>query len=834
MAKKNIDKRRNNPNNTLALTDYWLNLSLKTRHIICLVFLFLLPIIMFTDTIIGDQKFMAHDSIQWRAGAESIIEHRENYGEDAIWATHMFAGMPAYLIYYSKAVPHIDTLVFFSFNEILPMMPYFVLLSGSYFFFVLMGLSPLSACIGAVLLGFTTYFPIIIGAGHNTKLYAISWIPWLAIGYWIISRKNIWIIGLFAFALALNLEFRANHPQITYYFAIFFLIWWIYDTWFAYKEKRFPDWVKRSFVLAGAIIIAIICNVQPYWSYMEYSPYSIRGGSELSQDDGLEEDYAMAWSQGRGELLTLIIPGIMGGSSVEGTYWGPKTFTSGPHYFGAIGFLLFILGLVKSAHRIRFLFLGIGVLAIFFALGENFMLLNSLMFDFFPYFNRFRAPETWLVVTIFSFTIVAALGAEWLLKFANEKTQSLKSLYNPLGIVVGLGLIFLLGSNTLLSFEKENEVRQLANQIASQQNVAPTNPQVQQRVSQYIDNELKPDRRDKARSDTMRYLIIVLLGSGLIIFMWQRKIPASYAGIGLLIITAFDLISVGNRYIDDNSKMPKSVERESIIEQQRRPLDTYMEDGVKTEQNYEYRVFPLLDNPFSNAVPGYFYPSLGGYSGAKMSVYQDLINHSFFVGDEGLNLPLLNMLNVKYISYNQPLGLPGYNVAYQGDDGYVLENQNVLPKAFFVDSLVYANSPQEAIDVINTPEFDPSSFAVIETDQNFEISADPNASVEVTHYDARRITMETESETDGFVVLSEIYYPQGWKATLNNEKTEIYKTNYALRGIFVPAGEHQLHLEFAPNSHILGGRISWIGNLFLILIGAFGIGFYYLGKSKER
>lgn len=833
MAKKSSRRKRTNAAPVEQITDFWGNLPLRTRHIICLIFLFILPMIMFTDTLIGDQRFMGHDTIQWRASAESIMEHREEYGEDALWSTHMFSGMPAYLIYYSKAVPHLNTFIFFNFTDIFPAMPYWVMLFGSYFFFTLMGFRPLAAAIGATLIGFTTYFPIIIGAGHNSKLYALSLVPWLAVSYWLITRKSMWLIGLFAFGLALNLEFRANHPQITYYFAFFFLIWWLYDTWSAYKQDEFPAWVKKSLVLLGAVLIAVACNVQPYWSYMEYSPHSIRGGSDIAGDTGLDEDYAMAWSQGRGELLTLIIPSIYGGSSTEGTYWGPKSFTSGPHYFGAIGFLLFIFGLFKSPHRIRFLFLGSGILAILFALGEYFSPLNNFMFDYFPYFDKFRAPETWLVVTIFSFSIISAMGTESLLRYTSGKVQDLKALYKPLGIIVGIGVIFLVAGNVLLSFEKEGEAQQIANQIAQQQNVSPTDPQVLQQVNRYIDEQIKPERRDKARSDTIRYLIFVLIGGGLVVATWVGKIPASYAGIGLLVLTAADLISVGNRYIDEGSKMLKSIEREQIIEQQRRPLDTFIEEGIQTDEEYEYRVFPLLDNAFSNAIPNYFYPSIGGYTGVKLGRYQDLIDYAIYEGPEGINLPVMNMLNVKYISAAQPYGLTGYDAVYQGEDGYVLENQNVLPKAFFVDSLTYAASPHEAMDAINEPGFDPSAYAVLETDQRFEAQTDPDATVMVTHYDARRITMEVQRNNDGFMVLSEVYYPEGWQAFIDDEEVDIIQTNYILRGIAVPAGEHEIHLEFAPRSHLLGSQISWVANLLLIGIGLVGFGLFFMGRLKE-
>ncbi|MEX0928965.1 MAG: YfhO family protein, partial [Balneolales bacterium] len=241
----------------------------------------------------------------------------------------------------------------------------------------------------------------------------------------------------------------------------------------------------------------------------------------------------------------------------------------------------------------------------------------------------------------------------------------------------------------------------------------------------------------------------------------------------------------------------------------------------------------LSDNPFSNAIPAYFYPSVGGYTGVKMAIYQDLIDYAIYEGPRGINLPVLNMLNVKYLSAAQPYDIDGYEVVYQGDDGYVLENQDVLPKAFFVDSLSYATSAREAMDALNEGAFDPSSRAIVETDRRFETGVDAGAQVQLTHYDARRIAMDVSRSNDGFLVLGEIYYPEGWRAWLDDEEVDIIKTNYVLRGIPVPAGEHELYLEFTPRSHFTGSKISWIANILLIAIGFTGFGLYfYSGYSK--
>lgn len=822
MSKKRQRSRKSTTPATPPPNDYWSGLSLRTRHLLCAAVMVLLPFFLFHDVIVGGQQFMAHDTVQWRAGADSIIEHREETGEEPLWATNMFSGMPAYVVSYAKSVPSLDTLLYDTTSSLFPYIPYLVLLFGCYFFFTLMGMRPLAALFGSILIAFTTYLPIVVGAGHNTKVYTFSFIPWMLSGYWLVTRSNRPLWALFLLVLALSLQLRAGHPQVTYYFFYMVLIWWLWDGYQAWRgHTLFPRWVKITGLLAAAAVIALMCNMQHFWSLMEYSPHSIRGGSELVENaDGLDQDYAMSWSQGRGELFTLLIPELYGGNSSGNTYWGPKPVTSGPHYFGAIAFLLFFFGLFQSINRIRLVFLGVGTLTMLFALGEHFQLLNYFMFDHAAWFDRFRTPEMWLIVTIVCFSIIAALGAAELLNRQSEmRQQGLRALYWPGGITLGLALIFTLAGPQLLSFEKPNERQQLAQQVAQQQQTTPDDPQVQQRVEQFIQTELVPDREDKARSDSQRTLILVVLGLALLGLFLSGRLAGSYAMIGLVLLAAADLLSVGSRYISDDSKIPSEMSRQNVIEQQARDVDRFIAAQFDNDRPYSPRAFPLLDDPFNNAVPSYFYPSIGGYTGAKLARYQDVIDHALFEGQAGINLALLNMLNVRYMTAPQPYQLPGFEVAHEGQEGYVLENTDALPRAFFVESLTYADSPRQAMDAINDPGFDPSREAVVETGEQLTARQDPQAEVRVTEYGPREIRLQYEREGDGFLVLSEVYYPAGWTARVNGQEVDIHPANYILRGLQVPGGQHEVVLRFDPQSYYLGSTVSWIGHLIILLIG---------------
>jgi hypothetical protein len=303
------------------------------QTLICLAFLFVLPLFISPDTIVGDKKFLASDIVQWRGGAQAIIEAREKFGYEPLWAPNMYGGMPAYFISYLYDVSNIDTLVAYGLQFLFPANFFWVGLAGFFFLFRYVGASHFASVFGALTIAFTTYIPIIIGAGHNSKFAAFNYISWVLLGFFMILKHDKRkLLALGGFALALSIELRAGHPQVTYYFAILMGIIWLFDVIKLAKEKAWSFLVNKNALFLGAAIIAILSIVQPYWAKSELTPYSTRGGSVTNTSSGLDFDYAMAWSQGWGELLTLAIPNAYGGASGEGTYWGPKAFTSGPHY----------------------------------------------------------------------------------------------------------------------------------------------------------------------------------------------------------------------------------------------------------------------------------------------------------------------------------------------------------------------------------------------------------------------------------------------------------------------------------------------------------------------
>lgn len=781
------------------------------RHALCIAFLLLLPAFLVPETLFQGKQLAQSDILQWRAGAESLMEHEKATGEQALWSTNMFGGMPAYVITNIKGNLSLDTLVNRYGRVIFPYVYYAFLLIGAYVFFLSVGASPLAATFGAVVIGFSTYIPIIIGAGHNTKFYAYVWTPWMLTGFrWLLQGRLLSGFAMFTFFL--GLQVRSGHPQVTYYFLFILAAWWITELVVAAREGKLKPILTQTGLMLAAALIVLISVIPQYYALAEYSPYSIRGGSALATEgaSGLDQEYAFVWSQGWGELMTLMVPNLYGGGEF---YWGPKPVTSGPHYFGALTALFLALSLFGKKDRLDKIFFGAGLLGVLFSLGNHFALLNDAMFAWFPGFNKFRTPEMWLMMSVLAFSVPAVR--------ALDRSFTTKSIALAAGTVFTIGFLLLIGFGKWTGFEKDGERAQYMEQVAQSNNVPVDDPRVAQAVNGFL-VKAKADREDAATSDVLRFLVIIGLGSALLWLVSRKKLQTEHAMMGLVLITAIDMVSVGKRYIPEYAFQDKIGDVGAVIEAGRRPIDTWLEQNVTTPEGWSYRVLPLADNPFNNAVPAYFYPSLGGYTGAKLSVLQDVVDGALFSGTTGVNLAVMSMLNVRYVTLGYPGQIPGFTqVAGFEGQGYVFENEAVLPKAWFVDSVMTVSTPQAAFDALNTGLGDARRLAVVETSSPI-VASPAGGTVTVQEYGAHTIRLQTESTQAGFLVLGEIYYPAGWTATLDGATIPIHKTNYLLRGLEIPAGSHTVELTFEP-SWLSGAKTAALGAhvvIFIIVIGA--------------
>lgn len=800
--------------------DFFSSMPDVRQHLIALAILFVIPFFLFTATTIGGKEFQRHDTTQWRAAAESVIEYRETYEREPLWVTNMFGGMPSFVVSTRNVVPYLNNITGY-FSNIYPAFEYWVMLTGMYFLLILMRFRKLSAVFGSLMYSLTTYLPVIIIAGHNTKFKALVFIPWLIAGYWLLTRKEKKLPGLLLFSVALTLELRAGHPQITYY--IFYLLGFlfVYDSWKAFKDEQLKPWMITTALLILGGVIGIMGHAQKLLTLQEFAEYSLRGGSDLDNTTGLTTSYAFAWSQGIWETITLIIPDYFGGSSPD--YWGPKSFTSGPHYIGALSLPFILMALLRDKSKIMYVFFAAGTLGVLFSWGGNFRLLNEFAFDYIPYFDKFRAPETWLSYTAFCYTIVAVFGLNWFIDFVSAKNKDLKTLYLPMGISAAVVVILFIQVSSA-DFTRRGEVQQIANQIAQQNQVQPSNPQVLQRAQQYVNAQLVPSREEKAKSDVLRFMIILAISAALMYLVFAGKLPVSAGLFGFILIVAIDMISVDHRYIPPQVIVSSNMNPEAVLESQRRDLDTWIQERISEGTEYSYRVLPLIRDPYSSSTPAYFYPVMGGYSASKLSIIQDVMygNGPLNISRQNFNPQLLDLMNVKYVTYPQQLPLPGFTEVYRSQEGLVFENQNVLPKAFFVDSVITVQEPRAAFNYLLPGQLDFANTAVVETSESLMTSSDSTSSVVVTRYTGPEISLKVNRSEPGFLVLSETYYPAGWTAKLDGKEIPIYKTNYFLRGLQIPEGEHTLELTFMPDRHVLGVRLAWFA-----LIAQLGIGLFW-------
>lgn len=796
-----------------------MNLSFLKPHAAALLFLLLVPAFLLPETTFQGKQLAQHDILQWRAGAESLIRHQAETGEQALWATNQFGGMPAYVISNVGILTSLDSLVNRYGRIIFPYVYYLFLLTGAYVFLLSFGCRPLAAVFGATLIGVTTYIPVILGAGHNTKFYAYTWLPWLLVGFHWILRNRLLQGGIF-FLFFLSLHLRAGHPQVTYYFLFLMAIWWVAELVAAIRAKDTTPILKQTGVLAAGVVIALMTVLPQYWALNEYSTYSIRGGSAMTGETGLDQTYAFVWSQGWGELLTLVVPNLYGGGGE--LYWGPKPVTSGPHYLGVFAALFFLVALFGKKDRTDRIFIGAGAVGMLFSLGNHFGLLNNLMFAYFPAFDKFRTPEMWLMMTCFAWAVPAAR--------AFDRDWSVKSVVTGGGALLGLALLAWMSVGTGSAFERDGERTRIQQQIAQSNNVSPEDPRVRQAATQYL-STVKPKREDAAKSDFLRLFILGGIGLGLMTAVVRKSLKKEHAAIAMVLVSGYDLVSVGKRYIPESAFQPRVGDMGEVLRAQTRDIDRWLADHTQTGEGWSYRVLPLSENPFNNAIPSFHYASLGGYSGAKLRSFQDIVDHALFTGPAGIHIGILNMMNVKYITYNAPVQLPGFELVHESEGTYVLENRNVMPKAWFADRVMTVATEIEAMEAVTSVLDDARSVAVVQSATPIE--TDSGGTAIVTEYGPHRIVVKTEHDAGGFLVLGEVFYPAGWSATVDGVPAEILPTNYLLRGLRVPAGGRQVVLTFEPAWLAPVSMLSDVANGLAILV-FFGAGIILLVRRGSK
>lgn len=832
----------------------WERLSPRARHAVVLGFLLLVALVFFWPVTFGGYVLIGGDIVQWRGMAQAMFEYEAESGRRALWAPNPFGGMPGYLIHYPRVVPQLDNLP--AALRLLGWWPgahFFVLLLGTYLLVWTLSRDALASALAAVAYGLTTYVPVILTAGHNTKFVAMAFAPWLLLAYVYAVRRppnagGIRLaLGALAFAVALAVNLRAEHVQITYYVCMGLLVLWVVEGIGAVREGAWRPFLASTAALAlgGGLAVAMVAH--PYLPLAEYRAHTIRA---VGESGGLEWTYAMAWSQGVGELLTLLIPNAYGSDGM--TYWGPKPFTAGPHYVGPIVLLLAGLAIYGVGRRVMTgLALALGLMVLF-SLGEHFPALNRTMFLYFPLFSSFRVPETWLAAAALVLAVLAGAGAYYLgRREATPEAEARKrrAVLVGLGIVAGVLGVLLLGRDVFLPFEAPGEAERLRLAIAQQAGVPADDPRVAQAATGFL-AELRDERRAMFTGDALRALVFVILAGALLLLHRARRLPAWALQAGLVLLVTIDLGQVGTRYFHaDHPALRPAAQAERVVPEY--GVDRYIRARVEEAGGSgHFRTLPLALNPFNDGRTPYFYESVGGYHGAKLAVFQDYIDHLVTLPDGRLNPTALDLMSTRFVIATAPI--EGMEVVYEDAQTglLVLERPNVLPRAFLVDSARVVPSREETLRLLQDPTFDLRAVVLLaqEPDPPPDRPQPPpvlapadtlalapadtlTAGVRLVRHTPREVVWEVSTDRDRWLVASEVYYPAGWTAQIGTEPVPIHQANHLLRAVRVPAGEHLVTMRFAPETDRLSIRIAAVATAGVYLAALLLLGLWWYRRA---
>lgn len=774
-----------------------------------IVLFFLIAALYFAPQFSG-QTLMQHDVQQYEGMSKDILDNRAATGEDAQWTGRMFGGMPAFLINVKypaqavkgtigKIVKVVDTPASFLFFS----------MTAMWIAMLLFGLSPWVGLVAALAYGFSTYFMLIIGAGHITKMWALVYAPLMMAGVYCTLRRNAWA-GAALTALFTSLEIGANHPQITYYFVIAMAALWISEGIIALRSKRGRDFARRTALLVAAGVAAVGSNFAPLWYTWQHTKETTRGGSELVAegahgDEGLDLQYATAWSYGKTETLNTLVPDFMGGASSDTfapdgpvadalrpygmeqaaqympRYWGDQPYTAGPTYLGAAVIFLALTALFLLPARQRWWIVAATLLTLFMAWGSNMMWLTELLMRYLPGYNKFRTVSMALVVAQWTLPLLAALG----IGIAIERSEQTdlkrltRAVIRSAAICAALLLILIAGGRSLFDFGMQHDGASLSEQFRQMLLEQGGDEYVKQGVHESmgwsVASAMADERAAVMRADAWRSLAFIILAAGAMLLYARRKVIRNGTAlcIVLTLIVAADLVTVDTRYLSWKSFVPARTAR---------ILPTEADKLIMQDKDPAYRVLNTSVSTFNDATTSYFHRSVGGYHGAKLSRYQDIIDRYLSKGDEGV----LDMLNVRYV----------IGPSATADD--VATRPTANGAAWTVRSVVRAASPEEEITL--TGEVDTKHEAVMSDEflpENYNFT---DGTVTLEEYRPNYLRYTTRSEGNALAVFSEIYTREGWRAYIDGEEVRPLRADYILRALELPAGSHTVEWRYrAPH-----------------------------------
>ncbi len=802
-------------------------------HLIAIVIFILLNVVYFYPQFEG--KVISQGDMVSSAGmTKEIKDYKKDSSDDIFWTNSMFGGMPSYQIWgvsSQEVLGNLNSLFRLFFPA--PAGLFILFMTCTYIAFLAYGVSPWLAIIGAVLFGFTSNNFILWEAGHITKLYTLAYSSLVLAGFNLVVFRKNYLLGLVIFATGLGLNVRSYHIQMTYYLMIVMIILYLSVLVDAIRKKYLPDLVRGSLVLLLGVFLAVGSNATNIWKNYSYAEDTMRGkpilksvanteANSSSETEGLAWDYAMQWSNSWMDVFATVIPGVVGGGSREKVstesaiykdlkgkganlgnnfkaplYWGQLPFTSGPTYFGAVVFLLFLLGAQLVKTPLKWWLLLSVLLTFLLSLGKNFSILNEFLFNYLPLYSKFRAPSSILGITALLTAIMAVLGLSEVVQAKNRET-----LLRPLLIATGLAstfcLFFLILGGSVFEFASAGDARLQS--------------------SGYSIGAIISDRKSLMQRDSLRTLFFVLATAGLIYLYIKDKLkmPLLILGIGLLAL--IDLWTIGKRYLSSEDFVkPATIQTQNFNARQadqqifsaeninitKKGLDGVIIPTTNGLGRGGYRVLDLSINTFNSANTSYFHNTIGGYHAAKLQRYQDLIENHINKN----NSKVLNMLNTKYVISREQ---------------QVQNNPGALGTVWFVDNIIKAKTPNEELATLSS--FDPSKDAVV-LDSEFNnyignFNPTKQGTIKQDSYHPNRLIYTSNSTSEQLAVFSEIWYgpDKGWKVHIDGTEVPHVRANYVLRALRIPAGNHQIEFFFEPDTYYKVANVSYFSSLLLLLL----------------
>ena len=776
--------------------------------------------LIYFSPILEGKRIKQHDIEMYKGMSQEIKQYKEATGEQSLWTNSMFGGMPAWNIgvqQNSNLMTYVQKIIGVGFPS--PIMSVFISMLGFFILLLVLDCKIWISFIGALAYGFTSYLFIVMGAGHNSKAVAMAYMAPVIAGI-IMTYKGKYLWGAVLTAMSLALEIRAGHIQITYYLFMIVLIMVIAEFVETIRNKKYSEFVKASGILAVAAVLAVLTSTTTLYANYEFGKETMRGKPVLTENTGnqtrgLDRDYVTQWSYGIGETWSLMIPNVKGGASAyignnnpalenadpryrsmiaqNNAYWGDQPGTSGPVYVGAIVCFFFVLGLFVVKGKIKWVLLAATILSILLSWGKNFMGFTDFFLDYFPMYNKFRAVSMTLVIAEVCMPILAFLALAEVIRNPEILKKNMYYLYVSFGLTAGLCSLFYIAPNVFFNFLSQGEAAQFA-QLGAGKDGA---------VYQMFASELEKVRMAIFQKDALRSFLFITVAATLLMLNVNGKLKNNAMFAMFAVLVVMDMFPINKRYLNNDNFIDKRRFEKPFVMSE-------IDKQILQDNSLNYRVMNLTTSTFNDASTSYFHKSIGGYHGAKLRRYQDIINHYLGgnnVGSDGF-WNVLNMLNTKYLIYpqnnNKPIAAP---------------NPDAFGNAWIVSNIKWVATPNDEIAAIENTDVKTTAI-VNEEFKNTIGDFNPTSgfgTIQLDSYKPNELVYSFNSSKDELVVFSEIWTSKGWTMWIDGKESPLIRADYILRAAVIPAGNHEIMMRYEPRIWKVGNTIQFVSSLILIL-----------------